>query len=87
MTVAFDLLDQTIISGQRTLLRPLNTRDGNQYSAISFDDFTRSEYNASAGFKTELIPRVVVAGNLMFRLNQTGLRARVVPMFGVSYLF
>ena len=87
MTAAFDLLDQMIISGQRTLLRPYDASDGNHYSAIFFDDITRNEYNASAGFKAELIPRVVLTGNLMFRLNQAGLRARVVPLVGISYLF
>jgi hypothetical protein len=87
MTVAFDLLDQMVISGQRTLLQPLDTSDGNHYSQIYFADSTRNEFNASAGIKAQLIPRVLVTGNVMFRLNEAGLRARIVPLVGLSYLF
>jgi hypothetical protein len=87
MTVAFDLLDQMVISGQRTLLQPYEASDGNHYSQIYFADSTRNEFNASAGFKAQLIPRVVVTANAMFRLNQAGLRARIVPLVGISYLF
>jgi hypothetical protein len=87
MTVAVDLLDQMIISGQRTLLQPFEASDGTHYTQIYFDDSTRNEFNASAGFKMELTPRIVVTGNLMFRLNEAGLRARAVPLVGVSYLF
>jgi len=87
LTVAFDFLDQMIISGQRTLLRPFETSDGSRYSAIYFDDITRHEYNASAGFKAKVLSAVVVTGNVLFRLNQTGLRARIAPLVGISYLF
>ena len=87
MTVAFDLMDQVIISGQRTLLRPFEIPDGSQYSAIYFDDITRHEFNASAGFKANVKSSVVLTGNLLFRLNQAGLRARIAPLLGISYLF
>lgn len=87
MTVAFDFMDQMVISGQRTLLRPFETRDGGRYSAIGFDDITRHEYNASAGFKAKVISAIVVTGNVLFRLNETGLRARIAPLVGISYLF
>jgi hypothetical protein len=87
MTVAFDFLDQMIISGQRTLLRPFQTRDGGSYSEIYFDDITRHEYNASVGFKARVASAFVVTANVLFRLNETGLRARIAPLLGVSYLF
>jgi hypothetical protein len=87
MTVAFDLLDQMIISGQRTLLRPYEASDGTNYTQISFDDITRHEFNASAGFKATVVSSIVVTANVLFRLNQTGLRARIAPLLGVSYLF
>jgi hypothetical protein len=86
-TVTFDVLDQMVISGQRTLLHPFKAIDGSQYSAIYFADSTRNEYNASAGFKTELVPGLVVTGNMMFRLNDAGLRSRIVPLVGISYQF
>jgi hypothetical protein len=87
MTVSFDVLDQVIISGQRTLLRSFETADRSRYSAIYFDDLTRQEFNASTGFKAKVVSSLVVTGNVMFRLNQAGLRARIVPFLGVSCVF
>jgi hypothetical protein len=87
LTASFDLLDQVIISGQRTLLRPFQSSDGTKYSQIYFDDITRQEFNASAGFKAKVVSSLVVTGNVMFRLNQAGLRTRISPLLGVSYLF
>lgn len=87
ITAAFDFMDQVIISGQRTLLRPFQASDGSSYSEIYFDDITRHEYNASVGFKAKVVSAIVVTGNLLFRLNETGLRARIAPLLGVSYLF
>ena len=87
VTVSCDFLGQRIIRGQRTLLRPYETSDGPSYSEIYFQDQTRDEYNGSAGFKAEVLPHTVVTANVLFRLNQAGLRARVIPLLGISRIF
>jgi hypothetical protein len=87
LTVSCDFLGQRIIRGQRTLLRPYETSDGTRYSEIYFADMTRDEYNGSAGFKAEVVPHTVVTANVLFRLNQAGLRARVIPLLGISRIF
>jgi hypothetical protein len=87
MTLAFDFLDQRIIRGQRSLLRPFQASDGTTSSEIFFQDITHHEYNASMGFKAQIANRTVVTANMMLRLNDAGLRARVVPLIGISHLF
>ena len=85
-TTAFDLLDQIIINGRRTFLET-ETVGGTTFNTVTFPNLTRQELNASAGFKARLVGDVVLTGNLLFRLNDAGLRSRVVPLIGVSYLF
>jgi hypothetical protein len=87
VTVSCDFLGQRIIRGQRTSLRHYETSDGKSYSEIYFQDQTRDEYNGSAGFKAEVLPHTVVTANVLFRLNQAGLRARVIPLLGISRIF
>jgi hypothetical protein len=86
MTVACDLLDQIIIHGRRTFVR---TQDigGTSYSTVYFPNLSRHEVNAAAGLKARLGRDIVFTGNLLFRLNSAGLRSRVVPLFGLSYIY
>jgi hypothetical protein len=85
-TAAFDLLDQIIINGRRTFLET-ETVGGTTFNTVTFPNLTRQELNASAGFKARLVGDVTLTGNLLFRLNDAGLRSRVVPLIGISYLF
>ena len=43
--------------------------------------------NASLGVKLRLIRNLVATGNVLLKLDDGGLRARVVPLVGVSYSF
>lgn len=43
--------------------------------------------NASLGAKVNPFGRVVLIGNLAWRVNNAGLRARLVPLVGASYTF
>jgi hypothetical protein len=43
--------------------------------------------SGSAGFKAQLGGNMLLTTNLLFGLNNNGLRARVVPLIGLSYTF
>lgn len=86
LTASFDLLDQIIIDGERSLLKPLETSAGS-LTVLSFQRLSRHELNAAAGVKVQVQPHVVLTANLLFRMNQTGLRARVIPLAGLAYVF
>jgi hypothetical protein len=85
-TTSFDLLNQIVINGRRTFIEP-ETVGGMTFNTITVTSLTGQELNASAGFKARLVGNVVLTGNLLFRLNDAGLRSRAVPLLGVSYLF
>jgi hypothetical protein len=95
LTAAFDLLDNIVINGQRAFIQPV-TIDGIVYNSTNFPYETRHEVGASAGFKARLLHRgevtplsrdLVLTANALFRLNQAGLRARVIPLVTLSYTF
>lgn len=86
LTAAFDVLDQIVINGRRSFLQS-SVIDGTAYQTVAFPNQTRHEVNGAAGFKARLTHDVVLTGNLLFRMNETGLRSRVVPLLGLSYLF
>jgi hypothetical protein len=57
---------------------------------ILFAGFTQQRYhevNAAFGFKAGVAANLVFMSNFLVRLNESGLRARVVPNVGLSYLF
>lgn len=86
MTAAFDVLDQIILRGPRVRLTTETV--GNQvFRSIDYPNKTRHEVNGAAGFKVQLNRELVLTGNLLFKLNDAGLRSRVVPLVGVSYVF
>lgn len=43
--------------------------------------------NASVGLKYQVVRNLVVSGNVLLKLNDSGLRATAVPLVGVSYSF
>lgn len=87
ITVAVDFMDQWIRDGQRSFLRSFQGPDGNTYQTLDFPYQSRNEYNLSLGLKAALPGDVVLTWNALFRLNQAGLRARVVPLLGTSVVF
>ena len=85
-TVAFDILDQLIFHAQRTFFNTI-TEGGATYNTLAFPNQSRHEANASIGMKARVAGDLALTGNLLIRLNEAGLRARVVPLLGVSYIF
>jgi hypothetical protein len=85
-TVAFDILDQLIVHGQRTFFNTVS-EGGTTYNTLSFPNQSRHEANASIGMKARIAQDLALTGNLLVRLNDAGLRARVVPLVGISYIF
>jgi hypothetical protein len=85
-TIAFDVLNQLIVHGQRSFLDTVSDA-GTSYNTLSSPNRSRQETNASIGFKARLSQDLILTANVLTRLNDAGLRARVVPLFGLSYIF
>jgi len=88
MTVVVDILAERVFDAHRIVIGS---------SAVNADTFPTivapspiNSYNrtdASFGLKMMPVRNLIVTGNVLVRLDQGGLRARVIPLGGVSYTF
>jgi hypothetical protein len=96
LTLAFDLLGIRVFKGQRvtnaqfTATQPELSNPGagrQSYPDIHLQNQSFNITNAAAGFKVNLAGRLLATANLLIRLDDGGLVARVTPLFGLSYTF
>jgi hypothetical protein len=81
LTVALDALGFEVIHGSRlTLNANANVQGGLVQRSYNIA-------NGSAGFKLNLVSNLLFVANVLFPLNDGGLRSKVVPLIGLSYGF
>jgi hypothetical protein len=92
VTLSADMLGTRLSSTDRIRVVPFvnSTIDGIAYPGV----FTIVSYKApvnmidiAAGAKYSPFAKLIVTGNVVFKANNAGLRANVVPLAGVSYTF
>jgi hypothetical protein len=86
-TFAFDVLGQRILNAQRLRQTSFTAANGALFPQISFARESLSLTSGSVGFKVAPISTLLVSANFIFQMNHAGLRARVIPLVGVSYAF
>lgn len=88
VTLAFDLLGTFVIDPERLVQQQFQALDGK--SVFPNVVFTRDSFNAlsgTAGLKANLLERLLVDVNLIFKLDEHGLRDKVTPLIGLEYAF
>jgi hypothetical protein len=76
LTLDFDMLGTEVIHGDRFTSTP--------------QIFIRKSYNitnGAAGFKLNFKGNLLLVGNLLFRLNDGGVRSKIAPLVGLTYAF
>lgn len=87
-TLAIDILGRSVINGSRLSRQTFHALDGRtQLPDIRFRQGTLHELSAATGFKLNIGNRLLVNGNLLFRLNSDGLSDKVSPLLGIEYAF
>jgi len=81
-TITFDVIGREIINGARV---GLGIESGSQTLVSTFYQDTFGIVNGSAGLKYKTRKNVLFTGNLLFRMDDGGIRSRVVPLLGLSY--
>ncbi len=96
LTVNLDGIAQHVFDAQRAVLLPANTflftggAGTNVGAAIPVVKTVTASYtraDAAAGIKWNPFGGLLVSGNISVKLNQAGLRSRLVPLMGASYTF
>ena len=90
LTVAGDLLGSQFLNTPSITVSPffLNTNQGRiQFDSTSPTTSSYTVSNLSTGLRWRPAANLVLSGNVLFQLNNTGLRSRPTPLFGISYKF
>lgn len=88
LTVAFDVIGQYFVDAERLRSETFHALD--QRSVFPNVVFTRDSFNAlsgSVGLKANLLNRLLFDVNLLFNIDEHGLRDRVTPLIGFEYSF
>lgn len=88
ITLAFDVLGRYVIDAERVRLEEFHGLDGR--STFPNMVFARDSYNAlsgSIGLKGNVFGRLLLDVNLLFALDDNGLRDKVTPLVGLEYSF
>ena len=88
LTVAFDVIGQYLIDAERIRSEQFHALD--ERSVFPNVAFTRDSFNVlngSVGMKANLLERLLVDANLLFKIDEHGLRDRVTPLVGLEYSF
>jgi hypothetical protein len=102
LTAGFDLVGQYVPRAQIisinnpkfTDLGPCDTNNcavavpqPHSYDNLNVNTGSYNVLDGSAGVKVRLSTNLLLVGNALFKLNNQGLRAKTVPLIGISYTF
>jgi hypothetical protein len=87
LTFAFDLLGARVFNGPRVTRTGFSDSRGTAYENISLGHASFNLLDFSSGLKLNLTRNLLLTANVITRLNDAGLRARVIPLAGLSYTF
>ena len=88
LTFAFDVLGQHVTDSPRLVRQDFRAQDGvSVFPDISFRNESFGETNAAVGLKLGLLENLLLDLNLLFQLDDNGLRDKVTPLFGAEYAF
>jgi hypothetical protein len=93
LTLAFDYLGQTVFNAPRVSSGTFVTQNipggtgALTLPNISGRNETMTLSSGSAGLKYDLFHGVLLTANVLFRMDENGLRQDVTPLFGLSYAF
>jgi hypothetical protein len=88
VTLAVDLVGRWVIDSPRLSRQTFRALDGRtEFADIAFRKGSLHELSAATGFKLNIVDRLLLNGNLLFRLNSAGLMDKVSPLIGLEYAF
>ncbi|HZU23393.1 MAG TPA: hypothetical protein VE998_11230 [Terriglobales bacterium] len=89
LTIVGEFLGQYVINAPRVQLISASVpgAPGGSLQTVSPYSGSYAMDNGAIGFKANPVGGLMITANAMFKLDDAGLRARVVPLFGISYRF
>ena len=85
LTIALDLLGARVFNGPRVSRTSFTDARGLTFENILLDHHSLNLIDFSSGLKLNVTRTVLLTANVITRLNDAGLRAKVIPLVGLSY--
>jgi hypothetical protein len=88
MTIAFDVLGRYLVDAERLRHEQFRALDGRSvFPTIAFGRESFNVLSGAIGIKGNVVGQLLLDFNLMFKLNERGLRDKVTPLLGLEYSF
>lgn len=87
VTLAFDFLGQRVSDSPRFFEATFTAADGTTFKNVGFKNGAFNLYDAAVGVKLNVVGRLLLDGNVIFKLNDAGLRDKVSPLVAFEYSF
>ena len=86
-TFSADLVAQQVFSADRVQQKILVAADNRKFPQVTFVRGNFSAYSLASGVKVNPVSTLILSFNLLYQVNEAGLRAGIVPLIGLSYSF
>lgn len=86
ITMALDLVGQYLIDSDRVAPKSFLASNGTRFPDVAFEKRSYNITNAAVGLKLNPVGRLLIVANLLFKLNDNGLRDHVTPLVAISYV-
>ena len=89
LTIVGEFLGQAVLNAPRVQLVSVGVPGSASGTLQTVQPYTGTYAmdNAAVGFKANPVGGLMITASAMFKLDNAGLRANVVPLFGISYRF
>ncbi len=86
-TLAIDYLGQRQLNAKRVTQTTFRAANGAVFPQVAITDASFQQSSLATGFKVNPISSLLVSFNLLFALDDHGLRDLITPLVGLSYTF
>jgi hypothetical protein len=87
-TFVLDLIGNYLLTAPRLHQAEFHALDGTSvFPTVSFSKESYNLLSGAAGFKLNVVQSLLVDVNLLFSLDNNGLRDKITPLFGFEYAF
>jgi hypothetical protein len=87
LSVASDFIGQVLLSAPQISRSVFTDFVGGVHANVSSTTDTVNEMGIALGGKAEIYRRLLLTGNVLFRVNDAGLHSKPAPLVGLSYTF
>jgi hypothetical protein len=87
VTLVVDILGQRVIDAPRIQFSDFTAADGTTFTNLTVQEQSFNLVNGAVGVKVNLVSSLLLDFNVLFALDDAGLRDKVTPLIGFEYTF